>query len=581
MSSAFLQKLLSWSIIKYEDGPALKRFSFFLTKCKNAMKTNAHMAVLNHPPNMQSVVQKLPANLQTKWREGAVKSRRKDGKIADFKDLTEFVEHAAETANDPIYSKEALNSPRTIPKPKIPSEDQRRLPPPNSKSSSFVTNVDKDPNSSLTNGAGSSRQNTTAGHCPLCDKPHDLDDCESFKRKSIVERRKTLMEKSLCFGCYGRNHVSKNCKKKRECKKCKKPHPTLLHIDGFSLAKESSTEEKSTEKPVKVNNACTDIPQNDNKQEVILQAIIPVLVTNTANNKALKTYAFYDNGSVGCFLTENLRHRLEAPGTKTTLQLGTMHGQSLVESIIVKDLIVTDPHGRNPIELPRAYTRDEIPVNHDQIPTPEIVSRLEHLKEIANEIPTYDSDLDIGLLIGSNCPAALVPLKVVPNVGDGPFALKLNHGWTVSGPLQVTTETSTNKVTVNRITVREMHRVKEIVTPTSLLKMFELDFNEHASRNLPEELGHSQEDRRFLKTVSNDIKLTSGHYQIPLPFRQSEVDLPNNREQAVKRVLWQRRKMMQNDQYRNDYVTFINGMIDKGYAEKVPEESVEADPGKV
>ena len=38
---------------------------------------------------------------------------------------------------------------------------------------------------------------------------------------------------------------------------------------------------------------------------------------------------------------------------------------------------------------------------------------------------------------------------------------------------------------------------------------------------------------------------------------------------------------MQNDQYRNDYVAFINEILDKGYAEKVPEESVEADPGKV
>ena len=581
ISNAFMQKLSNWPIIKYDDGPGLKRFSFFLIKCKNAMKTISHMAVLNHPPNMQSVVQKLPANLQTKWRECAVKSRRKDGKIADFRDLTEFVEHAAETANDPIYSKEALNITKTTPKPKIFSEDQKKLPSSNPRSSSFVTNMDKDPNSSHTNGTGSSRGNSTLGQCPLCDKSHDLDDCESFKKKSIAERRTALMEKSLCFGCYGRNHVSKNCKKKRECKKCKKPHPTLLHIDGLSLMKESSAEEKSTEKPVKVNNACTDIPQNDNNEETILQAIIPVSVTNKANNKALKTYAFYDNGSVGCFLTENLRHRLEAPGSKTTLQLGTMHGQSLVESMIVKDLVVTDLEGRNPIELPRAYTRDEIPVRHDQIPTPEIVSRLEHLKEIANEMPAYDRDLDIGLLIGSNCPAALVPLKVVPNMGDGPFALKLNHGWTVSGPLQVTTETSTNTVTVNRIAVREMQSIKEIVTPTSLLKMFELDFNEHTSENPPEELGHSQEDRRFLKIVSNDIKLTSGHYQIPLPFRQSKVDLSNNREQAVKRALWQRRKMMQNDQYRNDYVAFINEIINKGYAEKVPEESLEADPGKV
>ena len=39
--------------------------------------------------------------------------------------------------------------------------------------------------------------------------------------------------------------------------------------------------------------------------------------------------------------------------------------------------------------------------------------------------------------------------------------------------------------------------------------------------------------------------------------------------------------MMPNDQYRNDYVAFINEILDMGYTEKVPEESVATDPGKV
>ena len=121
--------------------------------------------------------------------------------------------------------------------------------------------------------------------------------------------------------------------------------------------------------------------------------------------------------------------------------------------------------------------------------------------------------------------------------------------------------------------MREVESIKEIVSPRSLLKMFELDFSGKASSNLPEELGHSQEDRRFLTKVSNGIGLTAGHYEIPLPFRQSEVDLPNNREQAVKRALWQRKKMIQNNQYRNDYVAFINEIINKGYAEKSEDRS--------
>ena len=66
------------------------------------------------------------------------------------------------------------------------------------------------------------------------------------------------------------------------------------------------------------------------------------------------------------------------------------------------------------------YTRQGIPAYHKQITTSDIVSRIEHLKEIAGEIPACDPELEIGLLIGGNRPKALVPLMVVPNDGDGP-----------------------------------------------------------------------------------------------------------------------------------------------------------------
>lgn len=75
------------------------------------------MAVLNHSPNMPAVVQKLPNNLQTKWRENVVKCRIKDGRIVGFEDLSKFVEFAAESANDPIYSKDALANSRAKPAP--------------------------------------------------------------------------------------------------------------------------------------------------------------------------------------------------------------------------------------------------------------------------------------------------------------------------------------------------------------------------------------------------------------------------------------------------------------------------------
>ena len=49
----------------------------------------------------------------------------------------------------------------------------------------------------------------------------------------------------------------RTAQKKRTCKKCKRPHPTLLHIEGFSLDKESGAVNRETtgnDKPQKVNN---------------------------------------------------------------------------------------------------------------------------------------------------------------------------------------------------------------------------------------------------------------------------------------------------------------------------------------
>ena len=155
-----MQKHSNWPIIKYDDGPGLNCFSFFLIKCKNAMKTISHMAVLHHLRNMQPVVHKLPGNLQVKWCEFVVNSRRKGGKVTNFGDLAEFVEHVAESAKDPIYSRDVLNGSNTKPKSKFPPEDNKKLPPLKFKVDSFATNVDSVPKPSHSHGAGSSTQNT-------------------------------------------------------------------------------------------------------------------------------------------------------------------------------------------------------------------------------------------------------------------------------------------------------------------------------------------------------------------------------------------------------------------------------------
>ena len=63
---------------------------------------------------MQAVVSKLPPNLQNKWRDQAVKRKRTNRAAATFTHLAEFVESALESANDFVFSKEALQSRENI-----------------------------------------------------------------------------------------------------------------------------------------------------------------------------------------------------------------------------------------------------------------------------------------------------------------------------------------------------------------------------------------------------------------------------------------------------------------------------------
>ena len=210
-------------------------------------------------------------------------------------------------------------------------------------------------------------------------------------------------------------------------------------------------------------------------------------------------------------------------GERTDVQLSTLHGQSPVTTTVINDLVVTDMVDKNPVEIPRSYARLETPVSEQQIPTPKVVQRSKHLHSVAERKPKFIPNLGIGVLIGSNCPAAMEPLEVVPGGDTGPYAMRLRNGWTLTGPLHV----------------------KEVVLPQAILQMFELDFNDRKSS--PNGYSYSQEDKKFISKIKENIYHRHGHYVIPLPFRERLVTMPNNRDQALKRANWQRKKMLRDE----------------------------------
>lgn len=76
-----------------------------------------------------------------------------------------------------------------------------------------------------------------------------------------------------------------------------------------------------------------------------------------------------------------------------------------------------------------------------------------------------------------------------------------------------------------------------------------------------------------MKVMDKSCIWRDGHYQVDLPLRDPEVKLPCNRKLAESRLDSLKKKMLKNNQFRNDYKAFMQDMVDKGYAEEVLNEA--------
>lgn len=119
---------------------------------------------------------------------------------------------------------------------------------------------------------------------------------------------------------------------------------------------------------------------------------------------------------------------------------------------------------------------------------------------------------------------------------------------------------------VHRTRVREaVMSTNQGLQPKDIIHMLELDFIE---RDNFQKI--SQEDMRFLKIMERGIHVNQdGHYEMPLPLKDSRANLPMNRTMAVKRLEQLRKKLERDPVYSHAYATFMQDMISKGYAEKV------------
>lgn len=554
IASAYVKKVLEWPKIT-DVGTGLDPYAIFLTECGNAVQSIDAMKVLEYPENMKRIIAKLPLFLHDRWRS-VVENCTNHGERPNFMKLVAFIDKEARKVMHPIYGKDAILQTFDDKVRKVVKPQKARS----------LAGVAKPNDTQPSSGQGSDR------FCCFCEsKTHDVGFCNSFKTKDHKDKVKFVKDKGLCFGCLKHGHMKRSCTGQLTCKVCQKGHPTILHIvfekSSGQNAKENMAEKDSAESPA--------IKSHVGLEEANCTfAIVPVRVRLANKVQEVKTYAFLDPGSNAVFCAQSLINKLcgkviGKPMNVTVDTLGVPHHLSTRK---VKGLEISDLDGKHTVGLPYVYTKEKIPASREHVPNNADLAKWEHLSDV--ELPEIDGEVE--LLIGNNIPDAYIPLEIRTGPSNSPYATRTRLGWVVWSLMRDGQE---EQLLLNRAELSAVQCLEEIRKLEVLVQQgTKLDFPE---KTIAEKKEPSVEDKIFLSKVNRSIQLEKGHYEIGLPFRDDQVQFPDNRVLVEQRLMGLKKRFVKNETLHSDYTTFMETIIEKGYAEKVPESEIERKDGKV
>ena len=230
-----------------------------------------------------------------------------------------------------------------------------------------------------------------------------------------------------------------------------------------------------------------------------------------------------------------------------------LHQNSSTAAVVSNNnIVVSDLNDSQRINLSRVNATESIPVPRVQID----LDQLKHLDGVTPGDPS-----DVGMLLGEDCGSMLLPLETRVDRSDEPYAARISHGWYIAGPTRmgsVADECCANLCVVEPSAER-------------CDKLWGID------HGLTDIKSMSVEASKVIKGWDKECELIEGHVQLPIQWKQAPPDLPDNYEMADKRLVSLRETL---DRENRDelYDVEINKMLNKGYAEHVPPDTIDVAP---
>ena len=522
-----------------EGGPRvnLQEYADELLDCYESLKALGALQEMDAQRNLLAMITRLPMHLQNKWQDHVFDLRSRENRRPTLKDVVEFVDRAAAVVSDPVYGSASIRN--------------KRAEKPTTRAAYVVT---------------------ADVRCPICNEgEHGVSQCRRFIDMDPNERLDTALRKQICFMCLIPGHITRECTNSVKCqaKECGQRHATMLHEadwEGLRRVSREKREVKASSSPETEGYHGHHVASSHHVlgSKVALPFLL-VKVTSPETGISVKTYALLDSGSSVSLCQDKLLQMLKARGRTEKMSLTTLERRNHEATARVVSLKVSSLYGNEELAIPQVFARPSLHLSSGNLVTEAEVRRWPHLRDL----PLHHAEMDdVTLLIGQDCPEALMPLTTISGGKGEPYAVMTRLGWSVSGP-------------VSHNTVKVPPTSHYIANGDLLQEKVERFWKIESSGIYEREKGMSIEDRRVLELWDKNVSFSEGHYSLPIPFKNPALTLPDNRQMAERRLSSLKRKLIKNHDLYQKYMDGMNDLLEKGYAVPVAKEEVYKNDGKI
>ncbi|KAL4008122.1 hypothetical protein ACER0C_001974 [Sarotherodon galilaeus] len=573
IEASLFRRLESFPRVTPRDNHLLQELADLLLELE-AAKNEGYLPglrFLDTPRGINPIVEKLPHTLQESWiKQGSKYEKEHRAHYPPFSYFVQFVNSNAEMKTDPSFILQNYSTGHMKIERPLVRQSYFRAP-----LTANKTQVGTPSNKSNTHSLDPDKQ------CPVHMKPHSLAKRRGFRMKTLDEQKSLLKGLSICYKCLSSTgHRAKDCKPDIHCLECNSDaHISAMHAGPppWTSGSSDSTPEAHGGEPdilsstVTTSN-CTEVCGQGQQGRFCSKICMVKVYHSTAPQTKRKMYAILDDQSNVSLACSPFFDMFNVHGEAFPYTMKTCSGTTNKTGRRAHGFVIEGVDGKMSIPLPTLTECNQIPDNRSEIPTPEAAAAHHHLAHIAAQIPPLDPEADILLLLGRDVIQAHKHLDL---------------GWVIVGDVCLS---GAHRPTVNSYKTNILdngrpsflspcgNRIYTKVKITGECPLFEStqvkdELGKHIFQQTTDDdkMALSAEDKSFLNIMHKEFaKDDANNWVAPLPFRHPRRRLPNNREQALTRLMSLWKTLKRKTKMKDHYVEFMKRIFDKGHAERAP-----------